>query len=64
MAAAREDALFTRALVRRSHNARKEQAQALALFGAPEPSQRSVDSFSSVRGINGRLCLYLIFYAS
>ena len=46
---AREDALAAKFLIKRSHNARKEQAQAMALFGAPEPSQRSVDSFSTVR---------------
>lgn len=35
--------------MRHSHNRRKEQAQAMIMFGEqPEPSQRSVDSFSAV----------------
>lgn len=36
--------------MRHSHNRRKEQAQAMIMFGEqPEPSQRSGDSFSAVR---------------
>ena len=55
---AREDALSANYLVKRSYNDRKQAAQALALFGAPEPSQRGVDSFSAVRTLSNLMLIH------
>ncbi|KAL5520127.1 hypothetical protein ACEPAG_1787 [Sanghuangporus baumii] len=57
----REDALSVGVLVRRSFNDRKQAAQALALFGAPEPSQRGMDSFGALVNLaeNISLCRHI-----
>ncbi|KAL5524624.1 hypothetical protein ACEPAF_9764 [Sanghuangporus sanghuang] len=57
----REDALSVGVLVRRSFNDRKQAAQALALFGAPEPSQRGMDSFGALINLaeNISLCRHI-----
>ncbi|KAI5122778.1 hypothetical protein M0805_000122 [Coniferiporia weirii] len=57
----RENAITVKQLVKRSRNARKEHALAMSLFGEPEPSQRSVDSFSSLVNLaeNVSLCRHI-----
>ncbi|KAL5482734.1 hypothetical protein ACEPAI_9328 [Sanghuangporus weigelae] len=57
----REDALSVGVLVRRSFNDRKQATQALALFGAPEPSHRSMNSFGALVNLveNISLCRHI-----